>query len=77
MSEISTNLEKMGQHLLSNTPWEESPSSVKWLARLGEEEGELIYSGQVSTGWRHQPVLNLSFSTGWSHQPILNFLGAI
>ena len=33
MSEIPTKLEKMGQHLLSNSQWEESPSSVKWLAR--------------------------------------------
>ena len=29
MSEISTKLEKMGEHLLSNLPWEESPSYVK------------------------------------------------
>ena len=33
MSKIPTKLEKMGQHLLSNLQWEESPSSVKWLAR--------------------------------------------
>ena len=33
MSEIPTKLEKMGQHLLSNSQWEESLSSVKWLAR--------------------------------------------
>ena len=49
---------------------------IGWLG-LGEEEDELIYSGQVSTGWRHQLVLNLTFSTGWSKQPIINFLGAI
>ena len=32
MSEIPTKLEKMEEHLLSNLPWEESPSSVKCLA---------------------------------------------
>ena len=42
MSEIPTKLEKMGQHLLSCTPWEGSPISVKWLpqARGGRRRAE-------------------------------------
>ena len=43
MSEIPTKLEKIGQHLLSNSPWEESSSSVKWLAwaRGGRRRADL------------------------------------
>ena len=37
MSEIPTKLEKMEQHFLSNLQWEESPSSVKLLARTQGE----------------------------------------
>ena len=49
---------KNRKHLLSHAM--EAPRAQwtnGWLG-LGEEEGELIYSGHVSTGWRHQPVLN-------------------
>ena len=36
-----------------------SPNSVKCWLELGEEEGALIYSKIISTGWWLQPVLNL------------------
>jgi hypothetical protein len=67
MSEIPTKIEKMGS-TSSLTPWKHPELGEKngWPG-FGEEEGELIYSGQVSTGWRHQQMLNLSFSTSWSH----------
>jgi hypothetical protein len=61
MSEISTNLEKNGHHLLSKMLWgRRSPSSVKWLARAQEGRKMPIYRRHVSTGWWLQPVLDLS-----------------
>ena len=38
-----------------------------WLG-LGEEEGELIYSGRINTGWCLQPVL-IHFYIFWSLLP--------
>ena len=45
MSEIPTKLEKMGQHLLCNSQWEENSSSVKWLARArgGRRRADLLW----------------------------------
>ena len=52
MSEISTKLEKMGRTSTLDRQGEEEPElSVKCWLGLGEEEGALIYSKSISTGW--------------------------
>jgi len=72
MSKILTNLEKMGQHLFSISPWRRRSSSlVCLLARAQGGRRCLIYSRSISTGWWLQPVQNVEVSTGWSHQPVL------
>ena len=68
-----------GQHLLSNLAWRRRRSSssvcLLWLG-LGEE-GWLIYSRTISTGWWLQPVQNVEVSAGWSHQLVLKKFIAI
>ena len=38
MSEIPTKLEKMGQHLLSNTPWKKQPELGQMVGSVSERK---------------------------------------